>query len=66
MAAALMADVSVLNVSLHGTRIGTLTHVPGDRTLFSFADEYADDQNRPTLGLSFKDEFGALIWSTAR
>jgi serine/threonine-protein kinase HipA len=56
-----MADVSVLNVRLHGTQIGTLTHVQGDRTLFSFTDDYAADQSRPTLGLSFKDEFGALI-----
>ena len=56
-----MADVSVLNVYLYGTRIGTLTHVQGDRTLFSFTDEYVADQNRPTLGLSFKDEFGGLI-----
>ena len=56
-----MADVSVLNVHLHGTKIGTLTHVQGDRTVFAFTDEYVADQNRPTLGLSFKDEFGALI-----
>lgn len=61
-----MTDVSVLNVRLHGIKIGTLTHVPGDRTLFSFTDDYVADQNRPTLGLSFKDEFGALItrWPT--
>jgi serine/threonine-protein kinase HipA len=56
-----MADVSVLNVRLHRDQIGTLTHVQGDRTLFSFTDEYVIDNNRPTLGLSFKDEFGALI-----
>ena len=56
-----MPDVSVLNVRLYGTQIGTLTHVQGDRTLFSFTDEYVADQNRPTLGLSFKDEFGGLI-----
>jgi len=56
-----MADVSVLNIRLHGIRIGTLTHVQGDRTLFSFTDDYVADQNRPALGLSFKDEFGGLI-----
>lgn len=56
-----MADVSVLNLRLHGTQIGTITHVQGDRTVFAFTDEYVADQNRPTLGLSFKDEFGALI-----
>ncbi len=61
-----MADVTALNVRLHGAKIGSLTHVPGDRTLFSFTDDYVTDQNRPTLGLSFKDEFGALItqWPT--
>jgi serine/threonine-protein kinase HipA len=56
-----MADVSVLNIRLHGIHIGTLTHVQGDRTLFSFTDDYVADQNRPALGLSFKDEFGGLI-----
>lgn len=61
-----MADISVLDVHLHGSKIGTLTHVPGDRTLFAFTDDYVADQNRPRLGLSFKDEFGALItqWPT--
>ena len=61
-----MPDVSVLNVKLYGETIGTLTHVQGDRTLFSFTDEYVADENRPTLGLSFKDEFGELItqWPT--
>jgi serine/threonine-protein kinase HipA len=56
-----MADVSVLDVRLHGRKIGTLAHVQGDRTLFSFTDDYVDDEGRPTLGLSFKDEFGGLI-----
>ena len=56
-----MADVSVLNVKLYGATIGTLTHVQGDRTLFSFTEDYVADQNRPTLGLSFKDDLGGLI-----
>ncbi len=56
-----MADISLLNVRLYGALIGTLTHVQGDRTLFSFTDDYVADQNRPMLGLSFKDEFGSLI-----
>ena len=37
-----MADVRVLDVLLHGTPIGTLTHVPGDRTLFALAEDYAN------------------------
>ncbi|NDW07701.1 type II toxin-antitoxin system HipA family toxin [Jiella pacifica] len=56
-----MADVSVLNVKLYGETIGTLTHVQGDRTLFSFTDGYIDDPHRPVLSLSFKDDFGQLI-----
>lgn len=56
-----MANVSVLNVRLHGTTIGSITHVQGDRTVFAFTDEYVQDQYRPTLSLSFKDEFGSLI-----
>ena len=56
-----MADVSVLDVNLHGETIGTLTHVGGDRTLFSFTDDYIADENRPTLGLWFQDEYRQLI-----
>ena len=56
-----MTDVSVLNVKLHGETIGTLTHVQGDRTLFSFTDDYVADEERPTLGLGFKDDLGQLI-----
>ncbi|WP_199709381.1 type II toxin-antitoxin system HipA family toxin [Rhodophyticola porphyridii] len=55
-----MADVSVLNVQLYGQQIGTLTRVAGDRSLFAFNEDYINDVDRPTLGLSFKDEFGEL------
>ena len=57
----MMADVSVLDVFLYDKPIGTLTRVPGDRTLFAFNDEYIEDENRPVLGLHFKDSFGSLI-----
>ena len=56
-----MADVHVLDVLLHGTPIGTLTHVPGDRTLFAFAEDYVANAHRSVLGLSFKDRLGELI-----
>jgi len=56
-----MADVSVLYVALYGERIGTLTLLPGDLTLFAFEQAYIDDPSRPTLSLSFKDAFGELI-----
>jgi serine/threonine-protein kinase HipA len=55
------ANVSVLNVLLHGTPIGTLTRVAGDRTLFAFNDAYINDANRSVLSLGFKDRLGQLI-----
>ena len=56
-----MADVTVLDVLLYGAPIGTLTRVGGDRILFAFNDDYIADENRPVLGLGFKDQLGALI-----
>ena len=56
-----MADVSVLDVLLHGEAIGTLTHVGGDRTLFAFNDAYMADENRALMSLGFKDQLGGLI-----
>lgn len=56
-----MADVTVLDVLLYDEPIGTLTRVGGDRVLFAFNDSYIADENRPVLGLGFKDRFGALI-----
>jgi serine/threonine-protein kinase HipA len=57
----MMSKVTVLDVLLHDQPIGTLTNVGGDRTIFAFHDGYIDTQNRPVLGLGFKDEFGALL-----
>lgn len=56
-----MADVSVLEILLYGQPIGTLTLVPGDRSLFAFNEDYIADESRPTSGLGFKDSFGQLI-----
>lgn len=56
-----MPEVSVLDVYLHGQAIATLTNIQGDRTLFAFNQEYIENQNRPTLSLSFKDDHGELI-----
>jgi serine/threonine-protein kinase HipA len=56
-----MPDVSVLEVLLHGKEIGTLAQIGGDRSLFAFNDTYINNPQRPTLSLSFKDEFGELI-----
>lgn len=56
-----MPDVSVLDVRLYDKSIATLTHVQGDRTIFAFNQSYIEDASRPTLSLSFKDQFGELI-----
>ena len=56
-----MADVAVLDVLLHGTPVATLTRVGDDRILFAFNEAYIADDNRPTLGLGFKDRLGELI-----
>lgn len=56
-----MVDVSVLDVLLYDEPIGTLTRVGGDRILFAFNDSYIADENRPVLGLGFKDQLGELI-----
>lgn len=55
-----MNEVSDLTVSLGGKPVGTLVLLPGDRTIFTFEDSYADDPGRQTLGLFFKDEAGGL------
>ncbi len=56
-----MADISVLNILLHGDHIGALTNVGHDRSLFSFNESYIQNKNRSTLGLRFKDSFAELI-----
>ena len=56
-----MAEITVLNVRLGDTHVGTITHLPGDQTLFVFDEDYIADRNRPTLSLSFKDVYGGLI-----
>lgn len=56
-----MADVSVLEVLLYDEPIATLTRLSGDRSIFAFNETYIADDNRPTLGLRFKDEMGGLI-----
>lgn len=59
-----MANVSVLDVRLYDRSVGTITRLPGDRPLFAFNDDYVANPARPTLSLSYKDAFGALITDT--
>ena len=56
-----MADVTVLDVLLYGSPVATLTRVSDDRILFAFNEAFIADDNRPTLGLGFKDRLGELI-----
>lgn len=58
------SSITILEVSLYDKVIGTLTHFPGEQTLFAFTQEYIDDVNRSTLSLSFKSRFGDLITDT--
>lgn len=51
----------VLEVLLNDRRVGTITALGGDQSIFSFDETYADDPRRPTLSLSFKGESGGLL-----
>ena len=50
-----------LEVLINNRRIGTITALGGDQSIFSFDDSYAEDPDRPTLSLSFKGERGGLL-----
>lgn len=54
---------AALAVRMHGQRIGVITRLAGDRTLFAFDQTHVDDSNRPTLSLSFKGSSGGLMTS---
>lgn len=56
-----MTEIAALDILLYGQPIAVLTHLPGDRNVLSFNDAYIRDLHRPTLSLSFKDNFGDLI-----
>jgi serine/threonine-protein kinase HipA len=53
--------LNALSVQLHGKQIGIITRLAGDRQLFAFEQDYIDDQQRPTLSLSFKGSTGGLV-----
>jgi serine/threonine-protein kinase HipA len=52
--------VSMLQVLLDDDLVGTLTHLPDDRTVWSFDPAYVADTARPTLSLSYKNSAGQL------
>lgn len=50
-----------LEILLGGRRIGLITALGGDQSIFAFDDAYAEDPDRPTLSLSFKGDRGGLL-----
>lgn len=56
-----MTNTAALDVFLHDRRIGSLVHLDGDGSIFSFDSDYVADATRPTLSLSYKDSLGGLI-----
>ena len=52
---------SNLDVCLYGDKIGSITYLGGDRSIFAFDESYIENSNRPTLGLSFRNHMGELI-----
>ena len=61
-----MTEVRALDILLHDRRIGTITALEGDRSIFSFDEAYAQDPDRDTLSLSFKGRYGDLYTADNR
>lgn len=56
-----MTEVSTLNILLHNKKIGVLTLLPNEQTIFTFDEEYANNKNKKTLSLSLEDKNGDFI-----
>lgn len=56
-----LQKVNALGVYLQERRIGIINRLAGERHIFSFEQDYIDDQNRPTLSLSYKSRAGGLV-----
>ncbi|WP_347093686.1 type II toxin-antitoxin system HipA family toxin [Sphingomonas parapaucimobilis] len=56
-----MIDAAALAILLHDRRIGTLARLDGDRSIFTFDEAYLADEDRPTLSLAYRDQYGAII-----
>jgi serine/threonine-protein kinase HipA len=50
-----------LSVFLNDDLVGSLNLLPGEQSLFIFADDYLNNSNRPTLSQSFLSNNGDLI-----
>lgn len=53
--------VDILEVWIGARKVGAITALGGDRSIFTFDDDYVQDPQRPTLSLAFKSEAGGLI-----
>ncbi len=53
--------INALAINLYGRRIGIINRLAGERHLFSFEQDYIDDEHRPTLSLSFKGQSENVI-----
>jgi serine/threonine-protein kinase HipA len=56
-----MIDASTLDILLNDRRIGTLARLDGDRSIFTFDEAYLADEERPTLSLGYRDQYGGII-----
>lgn len=56
-----MTETRALDIHLADRKVGTLVALEGDRTIFSFAEDYVADAQRPTFSLGYRDTYGALI-----
>ena len=56
-----MIDAAALDILLNDRRIGTLALIDGDRSIFTFDEAYLADEERPTLSLAYRDQYGAII-----
>ncbi|ATI80564.1 type II toxin-antitoxin system HipA family toxin [Sphingobium yanoikuyae] len=61
-----MTEVRALHIMLHERRVGTITALEGDRSIFTFAQDYVEDAGRDTLSLSFKERYGGLYTADNR
>jgi serine/threonine-protein kinase HipA len=53
--------IKSLSVFLNDNLVGSLNLLPGEQSLFIFADDYLNNSNRPTLSQSFLSNNGDLI-----
>lgn len=56
-----MSEIVALDILMHNQRIGRIARLEGDRSIFTFDDDYLADPERPTLSLTYHDEYGEII-----